>query len=173
MEWLMDCIKVCENMGIGIMLVPFFGDGDIRGDESGTQAVIDRFKEAAPKAERAGVSLAIESWLSADEHLRIIEAVGSEALKVYYDVGNSDKAGYDIVQEIRRLGDHICEFHAKDYQDLYGKGNIRFKEIRKAMDDIGYRGWFVIEGTKFPLGREESIRYDVNFLRSIFPRDVD
>ncbi len=37
------------------------------------------------------------------------------------------------------------------------------------MDDIGYRGWMHIEGVKFPLGLEKSIRYDTRYLRSIFP----
>ena len=104
-----------------------------------------------------------------DRHMAIIERVGSPAVKVYYDVANSDKAGYDIYQEIRQLGKHICEFHAKDYDDLYGKGTIAFEEVRRAMDDIGYRGWIVMEGTQMPLGLEDSIRYDVKYLRSVFP----
>ena len=53
--------------------------------------------------------------------------------------------------------------------DLYGKGSIDFVKVRQAMDDIGYRGWFVMEGTKMPLGVEESCRYDAEYLRSIFP----
>jgi len=40
------------------------------------------------------------------------------------------------------------------------------------MDDIAYRGWFVMEGTKMPLGVEESCRYDLEYLRTIFPREV-
>jgi len=40
------------------------------------------------------------------------------------------------------------------------------------MDHIGYRGWLVMEGTRLPLGVEESCRYDAGFLRRIFPRRV-
>jgi hypothetical protein len=40
------------------------------------------------------------------------------------------------------------------------------------MDDIGYRGWIQIEGTKFPLGVEESVEYDAKYLHSVFPRRV-
>jgi L-ribulose-5-phosphate 3-epimerase len=120
----------------------------------------------------AGVILGIESWLSADQHVDIIERVGSHAVKVYYDVANSHKAGYDIYQEIRRLGPLICQFHAKDYDDLYGKGSIDFKEVRRAIDDAGYLGWLVMEGTKMPLGVEESCRYDAEYLRNIFPKKV-
>ena len=68
------------------------------------------------------------------------------------------------------LGKLICEFHAKDYDGLFGKGSIDFKKVRAAMDDIDYRGWIVMEGTKMPLGVEESCRYDARYLRGIFPR---
>jgi sugar phosphate isomerase/epimerase len=104
--------------------------------------------------------------------MSILDKVGSNAIRVYYDVGNSHKMGYDIYQEIRFLGKNICEFHAKDYDDLYGKGTVNFPELRRAMDDIGYSGWMHIEGVKTPLGVEQSIAYDSRYLRSIFPKNV-
>ena len=168
-RWVSQAIDVCKAMGANVILLAFFGDGDLRNDPKGTDVVVERLKKVAPKAEDAGVALGIESWLSAEQHLAIIERVGSPAVKVYYDVANSHKAGYDIYAEIRRLGRHICEFHAKDYDDLYGKGTIAFPEVRKAMDDTGYRGWLVMEGTKMPLGLEESCRYDAEYLRTVFP----
>ena len=171
-RWVAQSIDVCKAMGLNVVLLAFFGDADLRNDKEGTDVVVQRLKAVSPKAEKAGVFLGIESWLSAEQHLDIIERVGSPAVKVYYDVGNSHKAGYDIYEEIRQLGKHICEFHAKDYDDLYGKGSIAFKEVRRAMDDIGYRGWIVMEGTKMPLGIEESCRYDAQYLRQIFPRKV-
>jgi len=156
-RWVRQGINVAEAMGINLILLAFFGEGDLK---------------IASQAEVAGVTLGIESWLSADQHIDIIERVGSPAVKVYYDVANSHKAGYDIYKEIRQLGPLICEFHAKDYDNLYGKGSIDFKEVRLAMDDIGYRGWLVMEGTKMPLGVEESCRYDAEYLRGIFPKKV-
>ncbi len=168
-QWVADGIDVCKTLGVNVVLLAFFGNGDLKDDKKGTNAVVERLKRIAPKAEKAGVYLAIESWLSAEQHVDIIERVGSKNVKVYYDVANSHKAGYDIYSEIRQLGKHICEFHAKDYDDLYGKGSIDFVRVREAMDDIGYRGWFVMEGTKMPLGVEESCRYDAEYLRGIFP----
>ena len=167
--WVEKSIDVCRALGVNIVLLAFFSKGDLRNDKQGTDVVVERFKKVAPKAEDAGVTLGIESWLSAEQHMEIIDRVGSPAVKVYYDVGNSNKAGYDIYSEIRKLGKLICEFHAKDYDDLYGKGSIDFERVRAAMDDIGYRGWFVMEGTKMPLGVEESCRYDAEYLRTIFP----
>ncbi len=171
-RWVDEGIDVCKALGVKVVLLAFFGNGDLRNDQEGKDIVVERLKRVAPKAEKAGVFLGVESWLSAEQHLEIIERVGSPAVKVYYDVANSHKAGYDIYKEIRQLGKNICEFHAKDYDDLYGKGSIDFERVREAIDDIGYRGWLVMEGTKMPLGIEESCRYDAEYLRGIFPPKV-
>ena len=170
--WVERSIDVCKVLGTNVVLVPFFGVADLRNDEKGTDVVVQRLKNVAPKAEKAGVFLALESWLTAEQHMEIIDRVGSPAVKVYYDVGNSHKAGYDIYAEIGQIGKLICEFHAKDYDNLYGMGSIDFQRVRAAMDGIGYRGWIVMEGTKMPLGIEESCRYDAKYLRIIFPRSV-
>jgi sugar phosphate isomerase/epimerase len=168
-QWLADSVDVCKALGLTVILVPFFGKGDLRNDQPGTDAVVAALKRVAPKAEKQGVILGLESWLSAEQHVDIIDRVGSSAVQVYYDVGNSQKAGYDIFKEIRSLGKRICEFHAKDNEDLYGKGTMNFPEVCKAMEDISYNGWMQIEGTKTPLGIEESIRYDLRYLRGVFP----
>ena len=167
-RWLLEGIDIAREMKVGIILVPFFGPGDLKDDPAGEKAVIAAFKRLAPKAEKAGVVLAIESTLSGEAHRRIIDAVGSSAVRIYYDVANSQGAGYDIGREIRDLRTLICEFHAKDNKDLYGKGSIDFKAVRSAMSEIGYSGWFVIEGSKLPLGIEKSIAYDLTYLREVF-----
>jgi len=171
-RWVIDSIDVCKAMGVNVVLLAFFSKGDLRNDERGIDTVVERLKRIAPKAEKAGVVLGLESWLNAEQHMDIINRVGSSAVQVYYDVGNSHKNGYDIYKEIRFLGRHICEFHAKDYDGLFGEGSVDFKEVRRAMDDIGYRGWIQIEPVKMPLGLEASCRHNVQYLRSIFPPKV-
>ena len=171
-RWVDRAIDVAKAMRANIILLAFFGRGDLKNDTEGMDAVVARLRNIAPKAEKAGVTLAIESWLSAAEHMTILERVGSPAVKVYYDVGNSNKMKYDIYREIRLLGNRICQFHAKDYDDLYGKGSIDFERVREAVDAIEYRGWIVMEGTKMPLGVEASCRYDADYLRTVFPPKV-
>ncbi len=167
-KWLGQAIDIASSMQVRRILVPFFGKGDLRKDPRGTAAVIACLKRLAPKAEKQHVILALESWLSAEDHIKIIDAVGSQAVRVYYDVANAREQGHDVGREIRLLGRRICEIHAKDNKDLYGKGSTDFVAVKKAMDVIGYRGWLVIEGTKLPLGVEESIAYDLKYLRSVF-----
>ena len=171
-QWVADSIDVCKSLGVTVVLLAFFSLGDLRNDEKGIDTVIERLKRVAPKAEKAGVILGLESYLSARQHMDIIERVGSSAVQVYYDVGNSNDMGYNIYEEIRFLGNkHLCEFHAKDGKSLFGKGEVDFKEVRRAMDDIGYRGWIQIEGAK-PLGMEKSYRHNAEYLKSIFPPDA-
>ena len=153
---------------VKVILVPFFGKGELRNDPAGIDAVVAALRRLAPKAEARGVVLALESYLSAGDNIKILDRVGSPAVRVYYDVANSQDAGYPILDEIRALGARIVEVHAKDTKGLYGQGSMDFPAVRKALEDIGYKGWFVLEGTEMPLGVEASIRYDADYLRTVF-----
>jgi sugar phosphate isomerase/epimerase len=165
-EWVSDSIDVCAALGVRVVLLAFFGKGDLRGDKPGVDEVVRRLKAVVTKAEKAGVILGIESWLSADEHVEILDRVGSKAVQVYYDVCNSNDRGYDIYKEIRQLGKRICEFHAKENGALLGQGKVDFRKVRAAMDDIGYSGWIQIEGA-VPSGKAilESYQANLQFLR--------
>jgi len=169
-QWVSDSVDCARSLDVRVVLLAFFERGDLRNDAEGQAEVIRRLARVAPKAERLGVFLGIESWLSAGEHLRIIDAVGSPNVQVYYDVANSTERGYDIAAEIRQLGRaRICEFHAKENGFLLGQGRIDFSAVRKAMDDIGYAGWIQIEGA-VPKGQPmlESYVENVRFMRSRF-----
>lgn len=167
--WVDDCIDVCRALGVRVVLLAFFGNGDLRDDSAGVNEVVKRLKAVAPKAEKAGVVLGVESWLNAEQHLDILNRVGSKAVQVYYDVCNSNDRGYDIYREIRQLGrERICEFHFKENGALLGQGKVDFKKVRAALDDIGYRGWIQIEGA-VPAGKPmlESYQANCQFVRSV------
>jgi len=168
-QWVSDCVDVCQALGVRVVLLAFFGNDDLRDDKAGIDEVVRRLKEVAPKAEKAGILLGIESWLNAEQHLAILDRVGSSAVRVYYDVCNSNDRGYDIYKEIRRLGKVICEFHAKENGALLGHGKVDFKRVREAMDEIGYTGWIQIEGA-VPPGQPilESYRANCKFMRGMF-----
>nr|MBI1229498.1 TIM barrel protein [Cytophagales bacterium] len=168
-EWVHDCIDVANVFGCQVILLAFFGKGDLRDDPSGKKEVIRKLKEVAPKAEKQNVFLAIESWLSAEEHLEIIEAVGSSHVRVYYDVANATEMGYDIYHEMRLLGTrYICEVHAKENGNLLGKGKVDFSKVNDTLRDIGYEGWIIIEGA-VPKGAEMFPSYvsNRNFLHQL------
>lgn len=168
--WVESCVDVLKALDAKVVLLAFFGKGDIAGDKEGTDEVVRRLKKVAPKAEKAGVVLGLESWLSAEDTLRIMDRVGSTAVKMYYDVRNSTERGYDICKEIRWLGSkNICEFHMKENGALLGQGKVDFERVRDALNDIGYSGWMHIEAAN-PRGAEIRESYIANrkFLQRIF-----
>jgi sugar phosphate isomerase/epimerase len=170
-QWVLDCIEVMPKLDQKVVLLAFFADGDLKGKKEMQDAVIQRLKKAAPKAEAAGVVLGIESYLNANEHLRILDAVDSPAVKVYYDVANMNEMGYDIYQEIQQLGrDRICQIHCKENGYLLGQGEIDFLKVKEALDVIGWQGWLIIEGA-VPQGGQMFDSYVKNqkLLRSVFP----
>jgi L-ribulose-5-phosphate 3-epimerase len=169
-RWVSDSIDVARSLDVRVVLLAFFERGDLRHDPDGQAEVIRRLKRVAPRAEERGVILGLESWLNAGDHLRLIEAVGSPNVQVYYDVANATQMGYEITAEIRSLGrERICEFHAKENGFLLGQGRIDFAAVRKAMDDIGYSGWIQIEGA-IPKGApmRDSYLENVRFMRARF-----
>jgi L-ribulose-5-phosphate 3-epimerase len=169
-EWVLDSIDVAQALGVRVVLLAFFEQGDLRNDPDGQAEVVRRLRAAAPKAEDRGVVLGIESWLSAADHVRLLDAIGSPNVQVYYDVANSHQMGYDIYAEIRQLGRaRVCEIHAKENGLLLGAGSIDFHAVRAALDDIGYTGWLQIEGA-VPKGASvhESYVHNVRFMREVF-----
>ena len=166
-EWLAKGIDIAAAMDVEIILVPFFGKGELRDDPAGIDAVVAALKRLAPKAEARGVVLALESYLSAGDHLKILDRVGSPAVRVYYDVGNSTNGGFDIVKEIRWLGkDRICQIHLKD-KGYMGEGAINFPDVMRAVADIGFEGFANLE-TSAPSGSiENDMRRNLKFIRDV------
>ena len=169
-EWVYNAITAAKALDVKVILLAFFNDGDLRNDDSGKKVVIERLKKVAPHAEKNGITLGIESWLSAQEHLDIINAVGSKSVKVYYDFRNSVDAGHDIFKEIPMLGkEMICEIHMKENGQRLGEGTLDWPRIAKALKDIDYQGWMQIEGA-MPPGADIIPVYQHNrkYLESLF-----
>ena len=173
-KWLDESIDIAKALGVTVSMPAFFGRGDL--DMKKTKEidrVVGVLKDVAPKAERQGIIIGLENYLSAEDNLKLIDRVGSKAVSVYYDVGNSTDKGYDIYSEIRLLGrlGRLCEFHAKDGRFMLGKGRVDFKKVRRAMDDVGYRGWIQLEAAR-PNGLIQDYTAHLNFLRGVFPKSV-
>ena len=170
--WLGESLDVCHAMGLPLVMTASFGRGDL--DMSHTAEidhVVKVLRDVAPKAEKLGIIIGLENYLSAGDNRKIIDRVGSQMVKVYYDVGNSTDKGRDVAQEIRALGKLICEFHAKDGPYMLGKGRIDFHKVRRAMDDVGFGGWLQLEA-EHPHGLIPDYTTDAKYLRSIFPAKV-
>lgn len=171
-EWVWDSVDVTHNLGVNVILLAFFDKNDLRNDPAGKNEVVRRLKMVAPKAEKMGITLGIESYLSAEEHMDIIQRVGAKSVKVYYDFRNSADAGYDVIKEIKYLGkDVICELHMKENGFLLGQGTMDWPKIAETLGEIGYYGdgWMQIEGAR-PKGADivESYKHNRQYLKSVF-----
>ncbi len=69
-------------------------------NKNALEADLGKLKESAPHVEKQGVYLGLENTLSAKENMDILDKVGSDHVRVYYDIANSTKNGYDVPGEI-------------------------------------------------------------------------
>ena len=138
-------IETCPKIGSDVILVPFFGGGSIKPEDITSPIFIGGLKEVAEVAETHRVYLALESTLSATDHLRVLAQVKSPYVKVYYDVGNATNFGYDAPKEIRQLGSEIIQIHVKDTGGNLGEGKVDFPAASDAMRAIGYDRYLVLE----------------------------
>ena len=165
-RWVADCIPIAKAMGVRVVLLPFFGKGALETTAE-MDKVGDILKEVAPAAERSGVILGLEDTISARDNVRIMERSKSPAVLTYYDVGNSTKGGFNVVEEIRWLGGkRICEVHLKDNPHYLGDGTIDFKGVIDALADIGFDGWAQLE-TECPVSVEADMRRNLKFVRDL------
>ncbi len=144
-RWVADSIPIAKALGVKVVLLPFFGKGALTTTAE-MDYVGDLLKEIAPAAQKAGVTLGLEDTISAKDNVRIMDRAKSPAVLTYYDVGNSTKGGFNVVEEIRWLGkDRICEVHLKDNPHYLGEGTIDFPGVVAALADIGFAEWAELE----------------------------
>jgi L-ribulose-5-phosphate 3-epimerase len=169
--WLEQTIQATKDLGARVILVAFFGKGDLRKDgqlkTDDVDAVVERLKAAAPIAEKAGVVLGIENTLSAQQNLAILDRVKSDAVQVYYDIGNSTDGGYDVPAEIRLLGAHICQFHFKDGGHYLGEGKVKMDPVAEAIQAINYKGWVVLETAVPSRDRDADFKRNIAYVRKL------
>lgn len=110
-----------------------------------------------PTAEKAKVIIAVENvWnkflLSPLEMAHYVDEFKSPWVRSYLDVGNMVISGYPQ-DWIRVLGKRVVKLHIKDFRfknrvaefvDLFD-GEIDWKEVHKALADIGYKGVATVE----------------------------
>lgn len=171
-EWVSDSIDATKNLGAPVLLLAFFSASDLRNDDARKAATVRLLRILAPKAEKQGVILGIESYLDAKEHMDIINKVGSKNVKVYYDFRNTADAGHDTVAEFKKLDkEMVCELHMKENGFLLGKGSVDWKKVCEAIYEKGYRGdgWMQIEGATPKDGNiVESYKHNLSYLRTLF-----
>lgn len=166
-KWVAAGIPITAKLNARVMLLPFFGKGALQTREE-MEYVADVLKEHAPAAEKAGIKLGLENTISAEHNVRIIERIGSPAVRVYYDIGNSTNNGFDVVKEVRWLkAERICQMHLKDNPNYLGEGKIDFPAVMKAIKDIGFAGFANLETSTPSKEVEPDMKRNLGFIRKL------
>lgn len=166
-KWAAEGIDITRRMDAKILMLVFFGKCAIT-QRPEMDAVVGPLKELCQEAEKAKVTLGFENTIAAGEDLRILDQVGSPALKIWYDIGNAtNQYKVDPAQEIRQLGrERICQFHFKDTGYL-GEGAVNVKAALEALNDIRYEGYVTLETPAPSKDLEVDLRRNVKYLRRL------
>jgi len=180
LQSLIDGLRATAAVGGDtILLVP--GHGKDGSQAEVFERTLANISKALPVAEEVNVKIAIENvWnhflydhqggndQTADELARFVDAFASPMVGVQFDIGNHWKFG-DPAQWIRTLGKRIVKLDTKGFsraQDKFTRiteGDIDWASVRKALEDIDFRGWVAaeVQGGDFDALKEISREMDV------------
>lgn len=178
---LTEAVEIAHNLGTNNILLPILGDSHI---DMTNQAEVDTFvatmKEVARYAERYQVVVGLEDWISAEDNIRLLDAIGSDHIAVYYDPHNivGRLPGLkDIYAEPKLLGQRIHQVHVKNANMLLSTpgGRIEWPRMAQQLYEIGYRGWYVLETSSPTKDIVADTRANIDYVRKTFriPQPVE
>jgi len=130
----------------------------------------EELSKLLPALEAGGIYMGIENvwnkfmW-SPLEMAKYIDDFGSSFVCAYFDVGNTLLFGLPQ-QWIRILGHRIRKVHVKDFKSAVGNGNgfvpllagdVDWKEVRAALNEIGYNDVLTAELTAYASAPDQLI----------------
>lgn len=135
-------------MGIKKMILPFFGRSEL--NESNSDKYKQIIKEIANCAQENKLLICIETVLTGENLLRLMECLNHPNIKCVFDTGNRIAFGHDIYSDILLLREQICHVHIKDKNDqnenvLLGTGKVNFYKVFQSLFSIGYNGPYTFE----------------------------
>ena len=169
-----DCIKTMQLMNVKIAFLPLGVQCDLRKNPEVRDSVVARLKVAGKLAADAGVTIGIETALSAKEEVALLKEIDSKGIRIYFNFSNPLKEGRDLYKELKILGkDRICAIHCtnKDSVWLQYDPQIDMKKVKKTLDKMKWSGWLVIERSRdAKKPRDVKGNYGANaaYLKSIF-----
>lgn len=151
----LDC---CAAAGVQTLVGPYHS---ALGHFSGAGPTSDEWKwgvesmqHTAEHAAKVGVKLGVEPlnrfecyFLNAhSDAARFAREVDSPACGIMYDTFHSNIEEKNIASCMRDIKDVLCHVHiSENDRSTPGSGNIKWQENFRALSDISYDGWLVIE----------------------------
>ena len=146
-----DCVDLMKQMNVKIAFLPLGVKCDLTKFPELRPVIVERLKAAGKQAEAAGVVIGIETSLPATEEVKLLDEIGSPAIKSYFNFANAIQNGRDLTQELRTLGkDRLCQIHCTDEDGawLQNDPKIDLPKVKQTLDDMGWSGWLVIERSR-------------------------
>lgn len=153
---LVESARIAKDMGCH-SLIALSGDVD-EGGGAQKLALVDNLKRLAEAAEREGVTICLEALNSRVDHkgyyldsartgFEIMQKVGSQRVKLLYDVYHMQIMEGNLIQTITENIAFIGHFHSAGVpgrHELFD-GEIQYPHVIKAIDGAGYQGFFGLE----------------------------
>ncbi len=171
-----DCIDTMKQLNVKLAFLPLGVKGDLVKNPELRPAIVARLRAAGKQAEQAGVIIGVETSLSAAEEVKLLDDVGSPAIKIYFNFANAIKNGRDLLTELRTLGkDRICQIHATNEDGVWLERDpkIDLPQVKQTLDAMGWSGWLVIERSrdaKDPRNVKKNFSTNTAYLKSVFQR---
>jgi len=168
---LVEAVEVARNLGTNNILLPILTDSHINMQNAHeVNTFVAMMKEVARYAEKAGVVVALEDWISAEDNIRLLDAIGSDFVGVYYDARNiKSRLKIDPYDEPKLLGKRIHQIHLKNGPKLMRDMDILdWPRLAQAYHDIGYRGWYVLETGSPSEDLIADTRANIEYVRKTF-----
>lgn len=172
--WLEQSIDAARDLGSKVILVAFFGKGDLldadgKVKEADVDVVVQRIKAAAPRAKDAGVILGIENYLNGEQNAKILDRINHESVQLYFDVYNTGTTKHhDVPADIKRLQGRIAQFHFKNGTKYLDEEKAKFEPIAAAIREINYQGWIVLETSSPAKNPVADAKRNADYTRSLF-----
>lgn len=169
-----DCIDTMVEMKVKIAFLPLGVTGDLVKRPELRPVIVQRLKTVAVQAEKASVIIGVETALSAAEEVKLLDEVGSPAIKSYFNFSNALQAGRNLTDELKTLGaKRICQIHCTDTDGVWLQHNTRInmKEVKKTLDKMRWSGWLVIERSRDandPRNVKKNFSANAAYLKTVF-----
>lgn len=153
---LKELIAIAEAMDCEYIRIFSFFIPRGREPQEFSDSVIAKMKELVALAENSRVTLLHENEKhiygdTPERELELIEAVGSQKLKLAYDASNFIQVGVDPLEAWIKVRDHVVYVHIKDCDRAtkvempMGMGDSEYKEIFADLKSRGYNGFMTLE----------------------------
>jgi L-ribulose-5-phosphate 3-epimerase len=172
--WLEQSIDAAKDLGARVILVAFFGNGDLldAGEKvkaSDVDVLVQRLKEAAPRAKQAGVILGIENYLNGEQNARILDRINHESVQLYFDVYNTGTTKHhNVPADIKLLKGRIAQFHFKNGPKFLDEEPAKFEPIAAAIKEVGYHDWIVLETSSPSKDAVADAKRNADYVRTLF-----